>query len=380
MDSDDFMTLDIQHLSSKLSNEEYWIKRKQYLNSWTGKVYSFNNEQDIVDMINQLMGEAKDVDIFPVTYIYDPKRMIELGLYPVSIKLNAPWVIDWLNGLDNDSINFWGFYPNIPILQKELWWKYKTLKRLKEEAVENASSIPLMLVAPELIYKESRRPKTDMSIFRNSLSMRTSRNNIINNKILINNEIWNVIPVTRYAKGMSKGLYYNEEYPKDTCGTFYYYEPESTTYLAYQTELRVFNKTDGMRKLGLLDLSDTNTYDIAYEMDMHMNGYYPKDLMMTPAETTYKYRFRHGYDEDGEDLEYYLKAQNLPKIKHYAGEYLGLYAEEDKFDQPLCNGARKLQYHIVILENMVGSFQIVTEILDTRSREDSFKSLIYIVD
>lgn len=376
----EFMTLDIQHLNGNISNEEYWKKREEFINSWQGNFYEFRNEDDIINMIELLTSEAKDVDIFPVVSVYNPKRMIQLGLYPASLKLNQPWIVDWLTGLDDDSTMFWSNLVsdfNIQLLNKELLWKYKTLKTLKEEAIENANSITLISSAPELIYNVSKRPKTDMSLFRNSLSHTASRRHIIDNKITIAGDSWNVIPVTRYAKGMSKGLYFSEDLPQDSCGTFYYYEPESTTLLAYKTKMSAFNKTDAMKKLGILDLTDSNIYDIAYEMDKHINGYYPKDLILTPSNAAYLYRWRHGYEED---LYYDINPNSIPQTPHYAGNYLDLYAEEDKFDQPLCKAANNNNFDIVILENMVGSFQIVTEILDTRSREDSFKSLIYLID
>ena len=105
---------------------------------------------------------------------------------------------------------------------------------LKREAVRSATSLALLLYAPEMVYKLSKRPKTDMSLFRMPQSRTISRDEIRNMKVKIGTEVWKVLPVTRYASGMSRGLYYDER-PKDTCGTFYYYEPESTTYLAYKT-------------------------------------------------------------------------------------------------------------------------------------------------
>src|SRR5438132_6936899 len=73
-------------------------------------------------------------------------------------------------------------------------------------------------------------------------------------------------------------------------------------------------------------------------------------------------------------------ADSLPQVPHYAGTYIGLYALEDKLDQPLCLLGREYNLDVIILRNMVGSHQVVTEVLDTRTREESFKSLIYIVD
>ena len=64
--------------------------------------------------------------------------------------------------------------------------------------------------------------------------------------------------------------------------------------------------------------------------------------------------------------------------RHYAAHLLGYYAKEDSLDQILCDLARKFGYDVVILTNMVGSQQIVTEVLDTRPREESFANLHYL--
>jgi hypothetical protein len=54
-----------------------------------------------------------------------------------------------------------------------------------------------------------------------------------------------------------------------------------------------------------------------------------------------------------------------------------LYGAEDWFDQILCLLAKKMNIELVVLTRMVGAKQIVQEVLDARSREDSFKSLVF---
>jgi len=213
-------------------------------------------------------------------------------------------------------------------------------------------------------------------MFRSSLSYMTSHENTIDGKVLLDGEAWNVIPVTRYAQGMSRGLFFQQtpETRPSFCGTFFYHEPDPacSTLLAYKTSFRAFNKTDAMQKLGLLNLTNPFDYDIYHETIKHIAGVYPRDLRLTPLEAATLML--------NEDIDDRGVASKLPQIPHYAGEYLELYAIEDVFDQSLCIGARQAGYDVVILENMVGSFQVVTEILDTRSREESFRHLVYIVD
>lgn len=244
-----------------------------------------------------------------------------------------------------------------------------------------ALSLPLLLLDRNLVYSQSLRPKTDMLMFRQPNSRTISRSeivsfsdnrtqqtnnplcSIVSGQILIDGEKWNVVPVTRYGLGMSCGLYHGGDRPADAIGTFYYLEPESTTYLAYKTELRAFNKTEACLSLGV---PNREQYNIT-ETLKHSRGIYPRDLMMTPLEVTRARRISR-------------PSQDVDPQPRYAGVYLGLYGNEDVFDQDLAKTASATGYDIVVLESMVGRYQVVTEILDTRPREESFSRLLYIED
>lgn len=249
----------------------------------------------------------------------------------------------------------------------EARWIYRTLKSHKEIAIETTSSLPLLLYAPDYVYPESNRPITDMSLYRTRNSITARRSEIIDNTVVLNNEVWNVIPVTRYSGGMSKGLYYGNYDERYYCGTFYYYEPASTTLLAYKTSFQEFNKFTALSKL-----TPNKKYPTKRKLynniifDKFMNGDIPSDLILTPEQ----------YYEATDSTVPFSTIDIEPL---YAGKILGLYALEDDLDQPLCIAA-KPNYDIVILESMVGSHQVVTEILDTRSRSVSFNHLIYIID
>jgi hypothetical protein len=190
---------------------------------------------------------------------------------------------------------------------------------------------------------------------------------------------WNVIPVTRYGSGMSRGMYHKDT-SNQYCGTFYYSEPESTTYLAYMTSRTYFNKTDALIKLGeefgknYIDQSDIDS-----GVNLHLSGKLPQDLMMTPIEYT-EFMLRkigEGYYPDNQRKYSMEEARSVPNIPHYVGDQFGLYAQEDPYDQEVCLAARENGIQLIILTNMVGSHQVVTEILDTRDRKESFRSLIY---
>lgn len=88
-------------------------------------------------------------------------------------------------------------------------------------------------------------------------------------------------------------------------------------------------------------------------LEDHISGRLPSDLMMTGAE--------------------YNSVYTSDDYKLYVGKKLGLYAVEDYLDQILCKIAKLHGYDVIILTHMVGSHQVVTEVLDTRN--DSFSHL-----
>ena len=101
----------------------------------------------------------------------------------------------------------------------------------------------------------------------------------------ITGEKWKTIPITKYAAGMNRGLYYTTNIHPELCGTFYYYEPESKTYLAYNTSRTFVNKTDALDQLtGIMtifkiniDAQNVELYPDLYErihifIRKHING------------------------------------------------------------------------------------------------------------
>lgn len=115
--------------------------------------------------------------------------------------------------------------------------------------MKKGGDLGLFLTAPRLLYA-SNRPKTDMSLFRTVFNRTVRREDIEVGAAgwsfaVIEGEIQYLIPVTRYATGMPKGLYYAEDpvEGEEYCGTFFYYEPESTTFLSYSTRADFFNKS-----------------------------------------------------------------------------------------------------------------------------------------
>lgn len=294
----------------------------------------------------------------------------------------------------DSALSFWKRLPGGPWTFLKGMWITSTLNAVVQGVSQSPASFKLMIAGQyHLIFKKSTRAKTDMSLFRT-----------MDSKNIAHPEA-NMVPVTRYATGMSRGLYFNEDSVEDDedskeprekteyCGTFYYHEPESNAYLKYNRALVAKDKSEasdilrhgvGGRRRYLNTLKDLVLRSI--EKDPEQN------LMFTPSEF-WSYIRRLMKDETlgervvgiqlSKTVEAMMKAVDNPDLRHddrryYCGHVLDVYAMEDVLDQPVCEEARKQGYDIVILERMVGSRQIVTEVLDVRPREESFKNLYFL--
>lgn len=249
---------------------------------------------------------------------------------------------------------------------------YANLKGWQEHAMKKALSFPLLLFFPDQLYA-SKRPVTDMSQFRQVTSALYERSSLRDSpagpyfkEISIQGSTHFAIPVTRYSDGMSKGLFHDIYDENLHCGTFFYFEPESTTYLTFNT-VRIYrnkydavqeilpnmyrNKLPSSRRNGACELAVFNAY---FENRQSL----PADMKMTIN-------------------EYLQENKSTSTKRRYVGAISGLYAIEDKYDQDLCHYAREAGIDIIILTDMIGSHQIVVEVLDTRSRQISMSNLVF---
>lgn len=344
------------------------------------------NEEDIISLSERLRSE--DIQQY---YLYPVKKcdhiaMIRCGFLPIykmeNVKTNQFLRYMKTNPEDRSSdwfqhsMSFWssgrldGYTEMLPYSPVWLW---RSTKYWIERAEISSSSFPLVFTAPHLLYP-SGRPKTSMMAFytaTNNVISKNQRRLVLSNESLsvyevkIKDTIFHAIPVTRYSEGMSRGLFYGER-KEGVCGVFYYSEPTSNTMLLYKKEhsMTFFNKIDAAIKMGLINIdSDPSHYDQIL-LD-HISGKIHPKLLLTQSEANNI----TGLDEAVSDDE-----------PQYAGVKIGLYGYEDQYDQSICNGARRKMIDVVVLTNMVGSFQTVTEILDTRSVGDSYASLVYMTD
>ncbi len=99
----------------------------------------------------------------------------------------------------------------------------------------------------------------------------------------------------------------------------------------------------------------------------------PDDLMFTPSEAVNLLQEEIVFSDTQ-----LANASHLPQNKRYLGSYIGFYGAEDITDQDLCEMGADAGYDVIILTHVPGPHQVATEILDVRSRSQSFDNLIYI--
>jgi len=255
-------------------------------------------------------------------------------------------LIDYINGTTVKEFNFWYRislnYDDFLMYNK---WIYGNIKYYKDEALKTGSSIGLEINYPNEVYKETLHPKTDMSLYKQPL-------------LDVKADL-KYLPVIRYSEDQNTGLYHGivRETCKKFCGTFYYFEKESTTLLGYKTSLSFKTKTEAYNHLFNKQFKDPK------------DGY-PQDMMVTPLKEynrneLYKKRFTYEY------------VSSLPQKKRYLGLWYGLYSSEDSLDQDLCTKGKEFNIDILIFTDMIGGRQIVSKILDTRPRLTSFQHLVY---
>lgn len=285
--------------------------------------------------------------------------MISRGFYPAyrSSVSKQESVYDFIDG-------------KIDRIKKPSYWRKDSpiyLAVLSEKSPDNY----INNILKRLYYSKSKRPMTRMSTFVNSgfqmASLPKTRNGIVRTE----NHL--LISVARYGEGMSRGAY-SSDYgvAKDVgqfCGTFYYWEPDSDIYLDFKHSdnlLFAENKVDAFLQMRSRVAGDEASFHEV--LDDTVDVLYPKNMASE--------------DLTEDILNVYLGKNNLLGIdQEYRDKngkyYEQMYALEDPLDQTICKMARELRYDGIFLSRMVGSRRVVSEVLDTRSREESFKNLVF---
>lgn len=194
------------------------------------------------EIMNNIVEKCKESGRFNIyienIYIENIKnveKLLNWGLVPNYIDNEIEYAIYLLlNGYNEYDQKFWLGHTSRYLLRSIHYWCYISYDYAQHLARKNPSSVPFMVKYPELLYSQSKRPINDMSQY------------FIEKHLNITNKSY--INVTRYTDGMRRGLFHGENNGK-YIGTFYYYEPQSTTALTYQTVLKCQNKVDAVEKL-----------------------------------------------------------------------------------------------------------------------------------
>lgn len=174
-------------------------------------------------------------------------------------------------------------------------------------------------------------------------------------------------------------LYYplNDQY----CGTFYFYEPESTEHLNLGKTFIAANKLDAYMKLKFLNGIISNNNDEEKNVNDARRQY---GKMLDTYSILDNYESRRFLTKllqsvkDAEETVYKLDTNMYINALYYLenGDNISGKAEYfDFLDQELCNLGSSNGYDTIILQREPGKYRPNTEILDTRSRNVSYNSI-----
>lgn len=79
----EFTKLDRRLNTGSLSLTSYLKKKDDLLDIWTGPRYIFKDEGDIINLLRHLIAQTNSISIHIVTYMYDPRRAMQLGLWSI---------------------------------------------------------------------------------------------------------------------------------------------------------------------------------------------------------------------------------------------------------------------------------------------------------
>lgn len=254
-------------------------------------------------------------------------------------------------------------------------------------------------------YPRTRRPKSSMLFAPSICPDLTSEKSLKDN----------YLPVIRYA-----GLFFPEEDSKEYCGTFYYFEPDSTSYLNLGKTLICGNKLDAVYQLSEFErnLIDDLYVDIISPNELQYSraflalNIYLDYLYKRPYDDV-SYKMLEKYDEKRpsmhgswqtllNDLKKYKEAihdliatsktivsSESELLSMQIGHANGLFhignsnfyaiseivGSFDPLDQYICQTARMQGYDTILIQREPGETRLVTEILDTRPRKVSYESI-----
>lgn len=316
---------------------------------------------------NDILKEVKD-------FQYTGKSEIKIVLSPIINIINQPEFIKYMLNINHHKSWYVVLQPF-----------FITRIIFKQITIENYRSLGISddFISQLLLYP-SGRPITDITSYFPFYNVHIKYLNLsdidrivphYDNPYYISNiddGIYNniFIPIIRYQIGMHGYLTIISDTETEFCGTFYYYEPASNFMLFAPQILVSWNKITTCLDLGI---SIQTIFDILWPqvynritLDKNDN-----ELDALPSIIGYNVDPMGSKEQQWMDVIKLYKDRQVNPIIHVPDTY----AIEDEFDQLLCTTAHNMGISIIILKYMTGETRVVTEILDTRNRKQSFENI-----
>lgn len=208
------------------------------------------------------------------------------------------------------------------------------------------------------------------------------------------------LPIVRYQNLYHRSSVQEQQQEQKYCGTFFFYEPESSVYLFLDNQKTAFFATKfhawmelrklwynaGYDKLHALPSGDSFTRNLLYAFNDHeilhqhleeyqricKKPYLPENF----RRNLFRYRYFARFMNDGEDFDPNWHNVFMPLF--FPTQYMydelqeGGVGDFDDYDQDICVMARDLGYTNLILQHEIGGHDCVTEILHTGSNANRF--------
>lgn len=394
------LTKVLEALMYTANREEHYLIAREKIEDYMvdAKYYADLVGTDLRDLALQALTELtngkKEVRVYIASYA-SLEEVLRYGFIPsyevyheedIEITLENP-------NTSTETLKF--FHNKISLRNDFRMFVMLTEQAAKElQTIHDSTTAMLRWAYSHLLYS-SQRIRTDMSMFRTPFSNTgVVRDGTLQTvygtyQVLIPNqgvpqELQGkyCLPVIRYASSLTGGKYHDEP-DKVYCGTFYYYEPQAITQLLGERILVTETKYSAtkylLEKYEVPEELATDAQEALHNQFDGTLGALFRDWEERKLRPDLLYTCQELYDEN---MHWNLADSYYPgdvdDTVFYCGKVLDLYAAEDPFDQILCLLAKVVGVDLVVLTRMVGAKQIVVEVLDARSREDSFKNLVFV--
>ena len=175
------------------------------------------------------------------------------------------------------------------------------------------------------------------------------------------------LPIVRY-----RSLYHKLNPEDRTCGTFYFYEPDSDNFINLGNVLVAANKIHAtllLEKSNNISISNSRINIILKEISKFLKKW--KDVGIDKMEM-FSYLIPNEKDDKLNIIKESYNILYETKNTYIGGKIMGTF---DGLDYDICKLAREQDYDTVLLQREPGEYRTVTEIYDVRPRNESFNNI-----